>query len=67
MPREFVSAKKNDPDSFNDVMELKISKDDPNLKYFDINEIQFRMGGLVHVWMHAHQLCLNANLNTTND
>ena len=67
MPREFVSSKKDDPDSFIEVMDLKISKDDPSLKYFDVNEIQFRMGGLVNVWMHANQLCLDANLNTTNN
>lgn len=59
MPRNFISLKKNDSDSLVEVMMLEIQKNDPNYKYFDITQIKFRMGGLVNVWMHAHQLCLD--------
>ena len=60
MPRNFVSAKKNDPDEFIEVMMLEIPENDPNYKYFDISKIKFRMGGLVHVWMHAYEQCMSA-------
>ena len=63
MPRNFVSAKKNNSDEFIEVMMLEIPDNDPNYKYFDITQRKFRMGGLVHVWMHAHQLCLDAGEN----
>ena len=60
MPRNFVSAKKNNPDEFIEVMMLEIPENDPNYKYFDISKIKFRMGGLVHVWMHAYEQCMSA-------
>lgn len=60
MPRSFVSSKKNNPNEFIEVMMLEIPESDPNYKYFDITKMKFRMGGLVNVWMHAHQLCLNS-------
>jgi len=60
MPREFVALKKDDSKEFIEVMELQIIKEDPIIKYFDINEIKFRMGGLVNVWMHANQICLDS-------
>jgi hypothetical protein len=63
MPRNFVSTKKNNPDEFIEVMMLEIPESDPNYKYFDITKMKFRMGGLVHVWMHANELCLNAGEN----
>lgn len=63
MPRNFVSSKKNNPNEFIEVMMLEIPDFDPNYKYFDITQIKFRMGGLVNVWMHAHQLCLNSGKN----
>ena len=63
MPRNFVSAKKNNPDEFIEVMMLEIPENDPNYKYFDIPQMKFRMGGLVHLWMHAHELCLDAGEN----
>ena len=63
MPINFVSTKKNNPDEFIEVMMLEIPESDPNYKYFDITKMKFRMGGLVHVWMHAHQLCLDASEN----
>ena len=63
LPRNFVSTKKNNPDEFSEVMILEIPKEDPNYKYFDITEMKFRMGGLVDVWMHANQLCLDASEN----
>ena len=63
LPRNFVSTKKNNPDEFSEVMILEIPKEDPNYKYFDITEMKFRMGGLVDVWMHANQLCLDASVN----
>jgi hypothetical protein len=61
MPRNFVSSKKNNPNEFIEVMMLEIPESDPNYKYFDISKMKFRMGGLVNVWMHAHQLCLDSN------
>ena len=67
MPRNFVSAKKNNPDEFIEVMMLEIPENDPNYKYFDITQRKFRMGGLVHVWMHAHELCLDAVSGDSND
>ena len=63
MPINFVSTKKNNPDEFIEVMMLEIPESDPNYKYFDITKMKFRMGGLVNVWMHAHQLCLDASEN----
>lgn len=63
MPRNFVSSKKNNPDEFIEVMMLEIPENDPNYKYFDIPQMKFRMGGLVHLWMHAHELCLDAGEN----
>ena len=45
----------------------KIPENDPNYKYFDIPQMKFRMGGLVHLWMHAHELCLNAANGDSND
>lgn len=60
MPENFVTSKKNDPEAFAEVMMLEIPKNDSNYKYFDITQMKFRMGGLVNVWMHAHQLCLDA-------
>ena len=60
MPRNFVSVKKNNPDEFIEVMMLEIPENDPNYKYFDISKIKFRMGGLVHVWMHAYEQCMSA-------
>ena len=41
-------------------MMLEIPENDSNYKYFDITQMKFRMGGLVNVWMHTHQLCLDA-------
>jgi hypothetical protein len=67
MPRNFVSAKKNNPDEFIEVMMLEIPENDPNYKYFDIPQMKFRMGGLVHLWMHAHELCLDAANGDSND
>jgi len=67
MPRNFVSVKKNNPDEFIEVMMLEIPENDPNYKYFDITQMKFRMGGLVHLWMHAHQLCLDAVSGDSND
>ena len=67
MPRNFVSAKKNNPDEFIEVMMLEIPENDPNYKYFDIPQMKFRMGGLVHLWMHAHALCLDAANGDSND
>ena len=67
MPRNFVSVKKNNPDEFIEVMMLVIPENDPNYKYFDITQMKFRMGGLVHLWMHAHQLCLDAVSGDSND
>lgn len=65
MPRNFIKPKKNDPDSFVEVMMLEIVENDSNYKYFDITQIKFRMGGLLNVWMHAHQRCLdNSNINS---
>jgi hypothetical protein len=29
--------------------------------------MKFRMGGLVHLWMHAHELCLDAANGDSND
>ena len=63
MPRNFISYKKNNPDEFIEVMMLEIPENDPNYKYFDIPQMKFRMGGLVHLWMHAHELCLDAGEN----
>lgn len=60
MPENFVTSKKNDPEAFAEVMMLEIPENDSNYKYFDITQMKFRMGGLVNVWMHAHQLCLDA-------
>ena len=60
LPKNFVTSKKNDPNAFAEVMMLEIPENDPNYKYFDITQMKFRMGGLVNVWMHAHQLCLDA-------
>ena len=60
MPENFVTSKKNDPEAFAEVMMLEIPKNDSNYKYFDITQMKFRMGGLVNVWMHTHQLCLDA-------
>ena len=67
MPRNFVSAKKNNPDEFIEVMMLEVPENDPNYKYFDIPQMKFRMGGLVHLWMHAHELCLDAVNSDSND
>ena len=67
MPRNFVSAKKNNPDEFIEVMMLEIPENDSNYKYFDIPQMQFRMGGLVHLWMHAHELCLVGVNGDSND
>ena len=67
MPRNFVSSKKNNPDEFIDVMMLEIPENDPNYKYFDITQMKFRMGGLIHLWMHAHQLCLDSVNGASND
>ena len=67
MPRNFVSAKKNNPDEFIEVMMLEIPENDSNYKYFDIPQMQFRMGGLVHLWMHAHELCLDGVNGDSND
>tara|TARA_X000001036_G_scaffold86000_1_gene78084 strand:+ start:130 stop:732 length:603 start_codon:yes stop_codon:yes gene_type:complete len=64
MPREFISAKKDDVNSFIEVMMLEIPKNDPNYKYFDITQIKFRMGGLAHVWMHAYEQCMSAKETT---
>jgi hypothetical protein len=63
MPKNFISSKKNNPDEFIEVMMLEIPENDPNYKYFDIPQMKFRMGGLVHLWMHAHELCLDAGEN----
>ncbi|MDB2582014.1 hypothetical protein N9Y24_01320 [Gammaproteobacteria bacterium] len=63
MPKNFVTSKKNDPNAFAEVMMLEIPENDINYKYFDITEMKFRMGGLVNLWMHAHQLCLDAGEN----
>ena len=63
MPINFVTSKKNDPNAFAEVMMLEIPENDINYKYFDITEMKFRMGGLVNLWMHAHQLCLDAGEN----
>ena len=63
MPRNFISAKKSNPDEFIEVMMIEIPGNDPNYKYFDIPQMKFRMGGLVHLWMHAHELCLDAGEN----
>ena len=64
MPRNFIKAKKNDPDSFVDVMMLQIEEDNWKYSYFDITQIKFRMGGLINVWMHANQRCLdNSEIN----
>ena len=60
LPKNFVTSKKNDPNAFAEVMMLEIPENDPNYKYFDITQMKFRMGGLVNVWMYAHQLCLDA-------
>ena len=60
MPENFVTSKKNDPEAFAEVMMLEIPENDSNYKYFDITQMKFRMGGLVNVWMHTHQLCLDA-------
>lgn len=66
MPRSFIKAKKNDPDSFVDVMMLQIEVDNWNYSYFDTTQIKFRMGGLINVWMHANQRCLD-NSKANND
>ena len=63
MPKNFVTSKKNDSNAFAEVMMLEIPENDINYKYFDITEMKFRMGGLVNLWMHAHQLCLDAGEN----
>ena len=60
MPQEFAALKKDDSKEFVEVMELQIIKEDPIIKYFDINEIKFRMGGLVNVWMYANQICFDS-------
>ena len=67
MPKNFISAKKNNPDEFIEVMMLEIPENDPNYKYFDIPQMKFRMGGLVHLWMHAHELCLDAANGDSNE
>ena len=64
MPRNFVSySKRYNSSKFIEVMMLEIPEDDPNYKYFDLTQIKFRMGGLVNVWMHAHELCLDTGEN----
>ncbi|MDC1491354.1 hypothetical protein N8149_00210 [Gammaproteobacteria bacterium] len=63
MPRNFISSKKHNSEEFIEIMMLEIPENDPNYKYFDITQMKFRMGGLVNVWMHAHQLCLDAGEN----
>ena len=42
------------------VMTMTIREDDPNRKYFDVTKRQYRMEGIVPVWMHLHDLCLEA-------
>jgi len=67
MPRNFVSSKMNNPNEFIEVMMLEIPKSDPNYKYFDITQMKFRMGGLVNVWVYAHELCLDAVNGDSNE
>ena len=69
MPRNFINYAllKDESDEFIQVMMLEIPEDDPNYKYFDLTQIKFRMGGLLNVWMHAHELCLDAGKGKSND
>jgi len=69
MPRNFINYAllKDESDEFIQVMMLEIPEDDPNYKYFDLTQIKFRMGGLINVWMHAHELCLDAGKGKSND
>ena len=68
MPRNFINySLLKDEDEFLQVMMLEIPEEDPNFKYFDLTQIKFRMGGFVHVWMYAHELCLDAGEGESND
>ena len=66
MPQVFVST---DPDEkiFNQFMSLTISSDDPVYNLFDEPTRSYRMGGLVPVWMDAHQKCLDSSIEVSHD
>ena len=66
MPQVFVSTD-TDEKIFNQFMSLTISTDDPLYNLFDEPTRSYRMGGLVPVWMDAHQKCLDSSIEVSHD